>query len=123
MKRHHNVYVLLTCGAEQFGLCNTFNIDVNVDVEVHVSDDNIEIQSLVVDYAVLKPKVSNGLETFVNHDYRCVWDDLSEDKQSEVISWVTEKLREKETIDIIEEKVIDQYVSEAERNQERFQER
>lgn len=121
MKRHFNVYVLLTCGAEQFGLCNTLDININVDVEVCVSDKNIEIQSNTIDSAKLKPKVSNGLETFFDNYYYDgdIWEDLSENQQSKVLSWVNERLSEKEIIDIIEEELIDQYVSEAERNYER----
>jgi|688.fasta_scaffold61293_5 hypothetical protein len=126
MKKLLNISLKLTCGAEKFGLCDTLNINLNLDLEVQSSNDELcrpEISSHIVDYATFSPKKLNGLESFVDKNHKDIWDDLTDDQKEDIHSWITKRLKEEEIKDLVEEEFVNKCISEAERYYERISER
>ena len=121
--RYLDIPFSLTCDAEKYGFCNTLNIVLDLGLDVRVDGDNLNIVSHTVKWAAVKPKIANGLQTFVSKSDDDIWSSLREEQQEAIHSWITEKLKEKEIVDKVKEEVTDRLVSEAERLQERLSER
>ena len=99
-------------------------VEVEVDYSFPSYDDweyesELIINEYTVNYIVLNPVDSNKklLQSFENNE-EDIWENLEKEKQEEVYSWVSEKIKTKEIKDELIEAAVDEYVDYQERKAE-----